>query len=321
MSETPTCSVVVACHNEADNIPELLARLHAVFDRIQMACEVVLIDDGSTDATLAVARRAAAEHPELVVVELSRNFGHQAAVTAGFELARGKAIILMDADLQDPPEVIPEMIAKWREGFDVAYGQRVRREGETWFKRTSAAAFYRMFRAISKMNLPVDTGEFRLMDRRVVDALMQMNERQRFLRGMVTWIGYRQTIVPYARDARKAGETHYPLRAMVRLAWDAFASFTNFPIKCLYYTGSFLTLMGVGVLCFSLSHLSARGVWGLFLSIVASGAVLTGCLLCGMGVLGEYISRIYEEVKRRPLYLVRAVYRGASRSEHGRPLL
>jgi dolichol-phosphate mannosyltransferase len=312
MTSSPTFSVVVACHNEAENVTPLLERLGRVFEPLQQTYEVVLIDDGSTDATLSVALESLARHPELTVVELSRNFGHQAAVTAGFEIARGQAIILMDADLQDPPEVVPEMIRKWREGYDVAYGQRIRREGETLFKRVSAALFYRLFRKISRMNLPVDTGEFRLMDRKVVEALKQMTERQRFLRGMVTWIGYRQTTVPYSRAARQAGETHYPLRAMLRLAWDAFASFTSFPIHCLYYAGVLLVVVGLVGAVMGLSQLGDGRQGPLVLALSGVASVLTGILLLGMKVLGEYISRTYEETKKRPLYLVRQVHRVGS---------
>ena len=312
MNILPKFSVVVACHNEAENVPALLERLRRVFEPIKEPYEVVLIDDGSTDDTLPLALESQRQYRELTVVELSRNFGHQAAVTAGFEIARGQAIILMDADLQDPPEVIPEMIAKWREGCDVAYGQRIRREGETLFKKVSATLFYRLFRRISKLNLPVDTGEFRLMDRKVVDALKQMTERQRFLRGMVTWIGYRQTTVQYAREARRAGETHYPLRSMLRLAWDAFASFSSFPIHCLYYAGMLLVLVGLVGAVTGFRRIDEPGHEPLVFALGGVVAVLTGILLLGMKVLGEYISRTYEETKKRPLYLVRQIHRAGA---------
>lgn len=312
MIRPPTFSVVVACHNEKENIPILVERLHQVFLPYEESYEVILIDDGSTDATLAAALDAQHKHPELIVIELSRNFGHQAAVTAGFEIAQGKAIILMDADLQDPPEVIPEMISKWRQGCDVAYGQRLRREGETLFKKISAALFYRLFRKISKMNLPVDTGEFRLMDRKVVEALKMMNERQRFLRGMVTWIGFRQAIVPYTRDARKAGKTHYPLMSMIRLAWDAFASFTNFPVRCLHYAGTAFILVGLPLIMIGLPRIHEPGHSPLLLVMTGVALTLTGVQLFGLGILGEYISRTYEETKKRPLYIVREVHRAPS---------
>jgi polyisoprenyl-phosphate glycosyltransferase len=245
-------------------------------------------------------------------MELSRNFGHQPAVTAGFEIARGNAIILMDADLQDPPEVIPEMIKRWREGCDVAYGQRIRREGETPFKKISAHLFYHLFRQISHMNLPIDTGEFRLMDRKVIEALKTMQERQRFLRGMVTWIGFRQTVVKYAREARKAGRTHYPLKAMIRLAWDAFASFTSFPIHCLYYAGTLALGLGIVLAIVGLGQIHEPRNLPLFLALTGVLAMVAGLQLYGMGILGEYISRTYEETKKRPLYIVRKIHRAAS---------
>jgi len=262
----PTFSIVVPVYNERESLPELYRRVRAVMEQLGEPWELVLVDDGSTDGSTDLIRRLRDQDPEHVrAVILARNFGHQIAVTAGIDYARGKAIVLMDADLQDPPEVIPQLVEKWREGYHVVYAVRKAREGETWFKKTTAALFYRLIRRITEVDIPPDTGDFRLMDRRVVDVLKGMKERHRFIRGMVAWVGFRQTGVPYVRAPRFAGETKYPLRKMLKFAWDAITGFSYVPLQMATYLGF---------------------------------------LAAGVGILGEYIGRIYDEVKARPLYVV-----------------
>jgi dolichol-phosphate mannosyltransferase len=239
------------------------------------------------------------------VINFSRNFGLQAALTAGLDYARGQAIIVMDTDLQDPPEVVPQLIAKWREGYQLVYAQRAERAGETWFKKFTASAFYRVIDKITNINIPVDTGEFRLMDRKVVDAIVQMREYNRFMRGLSVWVGYRQTGITYERDARKAGETKFPLKKMWRLALDGITSFSYLPLQLATYIGFFVALLSLVFLVavFFLRLFMPDFFYGQATTLVMV-LFLGSVQLIFLGIIGEYLGRIYDEVKRRPLYIV-----------------
>lgn len=297
-------SVVVPVYNEEENIPELHRRLGVVLAPLVSSYEIVFVDDGSADRTWTVVSELAAADPRVKGLSFSRNFGHQAAFTAGLDHASGEAVVIMDADLQDPPELLPELVARWREGYDVVYAQRSKREGETAFKLVTAAAFYRLLRRLTQVDVPVDTGDFRLMSAKAVAAFRRMPERHRFTRGLVAWMGFRQIGVQYVRAARRAGETKYTMRKMMRLATDGLTAFSRLPLLLALWTGAFLLTAGVvGALAFvgvRLSGTYASGLWGLAAGVVA----LAGVQLVGLGLLGEWVGRIYEEVKRRPLYLV-----------------
>ncbi len=301
----PEVSLVIPIFNEEEVLPELDRRLRELLGRLGMACEVVFVDDGSHDGSLELLRAMVASEPRYRVVSFSRNFGHQRAITAGMDKSRGMAIVVMDADLQDPPEVILEMVAKWREGFDVVYGRRRTRVGETWFKLFTAKLFYRLFAAMIPIEVPLDTGDFRLMSRRVVVAMRALRETHRFVRGLVAWIGFKQTAVEYDRAARAAGETKYPLRKMLAFAFDGIASFSILPLRMATYLGC---LVGLASVLYALAAV-ATYVLGMTVPGWTTTVVLVSFLfsvqLLVTGVLGEYVGRIYEEVKGRPLYVVR----------------
>jgi glycosyltransferase involved in cell wall biosynthesis len=305
--QRPELSLVLPVFNEAAVIGELGRRLLAFLSKVGVSWEVIFVDDGSADNSRELLTALCQSDSRFKLVALSRNFGHQLAITAGVDYASGNAVVVMDADLQDPPEVVSEMLAKHREGFDVVYGVRARRHGETVFKRATAAAYYRLLRALVGVPIPLDTGDFRLMSRRVVNALQALRETNRFVRGMVSWVGFRQTAVHYDRPERFAGETHYPLRKMLRFALDGITSFSTVPLKI-------ATWLGVGAGCVGL----LVAIWAAYSRFVTD-ATLPGwtalmvavCLassaqLLMIGVLGDYVGRIYEEVKRRPLYIVQA---------------
>jgi len=311
-------SVVVPLKDEEGNVTQLLARVTSVLERTVRArgddYEIVAVDDGSTDATLAALRDAQATQSRLVILSLARNFGHQIAATAGLENARGDAVILMDGDLQDPPELIELFLAKWREGYDVVYATRRARRGEGPFKILTARAFYRIIRRLTNVSIPVDTGDFRLMDRRVVDALAQTRERHRFLRGLVSWVGFKQTGVEYERDARLSGKTKYPLSKMLRFALDGITSFSEIPLRFATYLGfivsGFAFVYAVVVVVLKFLGLNEPG----FTSTMVAILFLGGVQLIGIGILGEYVGRIYDQVKGRPLYLISTLERAAARS-------
>jgi len=244
----PTLTLVLPIFNEEEVIPELHKRLQGFLASLGLDAEVVFVEDGSKDRSMELLGALAAEEPRYRVVSFARNFGHQRAITAGVDYARGKAVVVMDADLQDPPEVVLEMVAKWREGFDVVYGRRGKREGETWFKLLTAKIFYRLFAAMIPIEVPLDTGDFRLMSRSVVVALRQLRETHRFVRGMVAWLGFKQTAVIYDRPGRFAGETKYPLRKMLRFALDGITSFSTLPLRFATYLGVFTILGCVAVI-------------------------------------------------------------------------
>jgi polyisoprenyl-phosphate glycosyltransferase len=301
--ELELLSVVAPVYNEQELIGAFHERVCAALAGV--AFELVLVDDGSSDATPRLLAEIAARDPRVRVVALSRNFGHQTALTAGLDHARGDAVVMMDADLQDPPELIPEMLDHWRTGTDVVYAVRRRREGETRFKLATARWFYKLFDALADVPLEPDSGDFRLLDRAPLDALLSMRERSRFLRGMTVWIGYTQIAVPYERDARYAGETKYTLRKMLTFSLDAISSFSHRPLQLATIVGficaavAFVAIPVVVALRLFGSYLPGFGT----VTIVV--LLLGGMQLMAIGLIGEYLGRIYDEVKRRPLYLVR----------------
>jgi dolichol-phosphate mannosyltransferase len=306
-------SVVVPLYNEEGNVPELVRRIRSILGRLTAQAgdsyEIVAVNDGSRDATLAALRAARVVEPNLVVVDLSRNFGHQIAATAGLDVARGDAVILMDGDLQDPPELIEEFVAKWREGYDVVYATRKARHGEGPFKLLTARLFYRTIRRLTNVSIPVDTGDFRLMSRRVVDALSQTREKHRFLRGLVSWVGFKQVGVEYERDARLSGETKYPVSKMLRFAVDGITSFSEIPLRFATYLGFgvsvFAFVYAIVVLILKVYGFNEAGYTSMMVAILFLG----GVQLITIGIAGEYLGRIYDQVKERPLYFLSSVER------------
>jgi len=303
--EHPKFSIIVPIFNEEAVIAELCSRLKDTMAKLPGASEVVLVDDGSRDRSRDLIREVCASDPRFKLVGLSRNFGHQMAVTAGLEHASGDAVITMDADLQDPPELLPDMIAKWQEGFDVVYGVREDRSSDTRFKRGTARLFYRILGRLTEFDIPADVGDFRLVDRRVIDAVGRMPERSRFLRGMFTWVGFKQTGVPYTRPERFAGETKYTVRKMVNFAADGVINFSIVPLRLALNVGFvFVALSILGAMVAVGAKLVGAFTIPGWASITVAVLLLGGIQLFMLGVVGEYVGRIYEEVKARPLYLV-----------------
>ena len=300
------CSVIVPMYNEEAVIEETCKRLMKVMDGTGVSYELLFVNDGSRDRSADIIRNIAAGDKKVRLVDFSRNFGHQAAVSAGLDYAAGQAVVIIDADLQDPPEVIPQMLEKWREGYDVVYGKRIKRKGETVFKKVTAYLFYRFLKLMTNENIPTDTGDFRLIDRKVCDAMKRLNEKNRFLRGLVNWVGFRQTAVEYVRDERWAGETKYPLKKMLKFAADGIISFTYKPLKLATYLGFLLSAGGFLYLLYVLYQriFLNSTAWG-WASIIGINLVFNGITLIILGIIGEYVGRIYEEVKGRPLYIVR----------------
>lgn len=301
----PQYSLVLPIYNEEDTIPELVRRLGELMDKFDGEAEAILVDDGSSDSSYQLMIAARETDPRFKLLRLSRNFGHQIAVTAGLDVASGEAVIVMDADLQDPPEVALDLAARWREGYDVVYAVREERHGDSPFKRATAAGFYRLFKRMSDVDVPLDVGDFRLVDRRALDAFRSMRESNRYVRGMFSWIGFRQVGVPFAREERFAGETKYPLRKMVKFATDGIVSFSAYPLRLALKVGfvvsAFSFLLGI---IFLVSRLAGfYSVPGLA-SVAVFVAFLGGIQLLLLGIMGEYIARIHDEVKGRPLYLV-----------------
>ncbi len=299
-------SIIVPCYNEQEVIQETHNRLVNVLEGLTPQFELIYVDDGSQDQTAENLRQLQHSDQRVKVVLLSRNFGHQMAVTAGLDNVSGDAVVLIDADLQDPPEVIKDMVNHWYEGYDVAYGVRTDRQGETPFKLWSAKAFYRIMNSLSDVAIPLDTGDFRLMDRRVVEALKMMPERDRFLRGMVSWVGFRQIAVPYQRSPRLAGVSKYPLFKMIRFAADGILSFSLVPLRLAIWAGLLTFALSIIGIIYALFVRLFTSSWvpGWTISFIAI-LFIGGIQLVFLGVIGEYIGRIYREDKRRPLYLVR----------------
>lgn len=313
--------MVVPCFNEQDVIAACHERLTETLRRLGNWYEIVYVDDGSRDATLKALQAIHASDPNVTIVELSRNFGHQAAVTAGLEAAEGDVVVIMDADLQDPPELILQMIKLWQQGFEVVYGIRKRREGETAFKLWTAKLFYRLIDLVADTRIPADSGDFRLLDRKAVEAMKKMPERHRLLRGMCSWIGFRQSGIEYTRAGRAAGKTKYPLRKMMNLALDGIASFSTLPLRFVSAIGfatAFLSVIGItyALIVRLFTHTWVAG-WAIsFIGMLFLGGVQMMCI----GILGEYVGRIYAETKQRPLYLARSVLyrRGGERDSSAR---
>ncbi len=313
--DDPVLSIVVPLFNEEGNVAALLERICAIVTALKdvASYEIVLVNDGSSDGTVAAIRDEMTRRPNIVLVELSRNFGHQIAATAGVEMARGQAVVLMDGDLQDPPELIEAFLAKWREGYDVVFAVRRTRKGESPFKLLTASLFYRTIRRLTNVSIPVDTGDFRLMSRRVVDALKRSPERHRFLRGLVSWVGFKQTGVQYDRDERLSGETKYPLTKMIRFALDGITSFSDVPLRFASYVGFGASALALAyaiyvIICklWSINPLAYTSGWA---STICAVLFLGGVQLITLGILGEYIGRIYDEVKGRPLYFISDIER------------
>jgi dolichol-phosphate mannosyltransferase len=303
---TPDISVVVPVFNEREGLPELYRRLGGVMSSLGVSHELILVNDGSSDGSWDVIRSLALADGRVKGISLSRNFGHQLAITAGLHAASGDAVVVMDADLQDPPEVISELYARFREGYDVVYAQRRVREGETLWKRTTASAFYRLMGKMTALEMPVDTGDFRLVSRRVADHLRSLREHNPFVRGLVTWVGYRQTGVLYDRDARYRGETKFSTAKMMRFAFDGITSFSSRPLRFASLTGAFFAILSLALMLALVIYRLSGGpnlVPG-WTSLIVSVLLLGGLNLIAIGLLGEYIGRIYDQVKGRPLYLV-----------------
>ena len=302
----PTISIIAPIFNEEKIIPELIRRVRETMELCNETWELILVDDGSTDGSGDLIRKYALKDHRVKPVIFARNFGHQLAVTAGLDYSSGEAVVIIDADLQDPPEVIIDMVSKWKEGYEVVYAVRSEREGESWFKLFTASLFYRLIYRITDVDIPLDTGDFRLLDRKVVNVINQMRERHRFLRGMSVWVGFKQTGVPYKRAARYAGETKYPLKKMVKFASDAITGFSYLPLQLATYLG--FVSAGISILTIPIVIVTRlaglQAFYGQATTLIAV-LFLGGVQLISLGILGEYIGRLYDEAKGRPLYIVR----------------
>ncbi|MCA1060820.1 glycosyltransferase family 2 protein [Rossellomorea aquimaris] len=299
-------SVVVPMYYEEEVAQECYNRLKKVMIENNIHYEFIFVNDGSTDKTLDILNEIAEEDSQAKIVNFARNFGHQTAVTAGIDYAEGDAIVIIDADLQDPPEVIPTLISKWREGYEIVYAKRKKRSGETKFKLLTAKYFYKFLNYMSDIDIPKDTGDFRIIDRKAADVFKTMTERNRFVRGMFSWIGFKQTFIEYERDERFAGETKYPLKKMIKFASDGIIAFSTKPLKLVMTIGFFSVLISFLVLVYAiLVKLFGREVETGWASIMVAITFFSGVQLLGMGIVGEYIARIYDESKNRPIYIVK----------------
>jgi dolichol-phosphate mannosyltransferase len=305
MSKENIYSVVVPLYNEELVISESYRRLKFVMDKTEECYEIIFINDGSKDNTRRIAEDICKRDENIKLVNFSRNFGHQAAITAGMNIAKGQAVIVIDADLQDPPEAILNMIKKWKEGYEVVYGKRAKREGETFFKKFTAKTYYRLLKSMTNVDIPVDTGDFRLIDRKVCDALNSLPEKNRYVRGLVSWVGYKQISVEFERSERFAGESKYPLSKMLKLAFDGITSFSFKPLVLASYIGALMTFVGVmSLIGLILSDISTHS------NVLSLGLILTinimmfGLVFCSIGIIGQYIGRIFDESKDRPIYIV-----------------
>ncbi len=298
-------SIIIPVYNEEAVIHETYRRLTLVMEVIGEPYELLFVNDGSRDRTAEIIQELAELDQSVKLLDFSRNFGHQIAITAGMDYARGDAIVIIDADLQDPPELIPQMIDKWKEGYEVVYARRSKRKGETLFKKLTASLFYRTLGALTEIDIPLDTGDFRLIDRKVCDALRSIREKNRFVRGLVSWVGFRQTAIEYVREERFAGETKYPLKKMIRFSIDGITSFSYKPLKLATYLGFGISFASFAYLVISLfqklfTHSTVAG----WTSLIACLLLLNGVILILLGILGEYVGRIYDETKNRPLYVL-----------------
>ncbi|CAI2655326.1 putative glycosyltransferase [Apilactobacillus kunkeei] len=296
-------SIVLPVYNEEAGIKNTIEVLENFVECQTETYEIIFVDDGSVDSSVDIIRHAQSQYENIRLVEFSRNFGHQLAITAGIRYAKGDAVVVMDADLQDPPSVIPNMIEKWQEGFDVVYGKRLIREGESFFKRFSAKAFYRVMHKVANVDIPLDTGDFRLMDRKVVDALSKLSEPEPFVRGLVSWIGFKQTAVTYERQERNAGVTKYTLTKMIRLASDGITSFSEIPLKIVNYTG-FISIIA-GVIYGLITVFTGISTLTFAISLMC---VLSGMIMLALGIIGDYLYRTFDASKHRPQYVVSNSY-------------
>lgn len=304
---TPLYSVIAPVFNEEETLPHFYQRIVAVMEGLEEPFEVIFVNDGSRDNSLAIMRDLHVQDPRIRVVDFSRNFGHQIAISAGMDYARGKAVIILDADLQDPPEVIPALVTRWKNGVEVVYAQRTSRKGETRFKLLTATLFYRLIARITSVNIPRDTGDFRLLDRSVVDTLVAMHEHHRFMRGLSAWVGFRQEAVPYERQERFAGTTKYPFLKMLRFSIDAITGFSHVPLQLATTCGFILAgLSLLGILVAAILRLVTGAIVGQASTLILV-LFLGGIQLIFLGIIGEYLGRIYDEVRARPLYIVRRV--------------
>ncbi|NOZ49300.1 MAG: glycosyltransferase family 2 protein [Chloroflexi bacterium] len=307
-SSHPVISIVAPAYNEEAILPELYRRTCQTLDALDLSWELVLVNDGSTDRSFEIMQELHAQDARVCIVNFSRNFGHQIAITAGADYARGDAVVIIDADLQDPPSLIADMVEQWRQGYEVVYAVRKQRQGETWFKLFTARLFYRLINRITGFQIPLDTGDFRLMDRKVVDTLRRMREYHRFMRGLSVWVGFRQTGVEYVRQERYAGETKYPLSKMLRFALDGITSFSHLPLQLATYLGFIIAGISVlGIIVAIILRVSGSQAFYGQASTLVAVLFLGGIQLISLGIIGEYLGRIYNEVKRRPLYVVRDV--------------
>jgi glycosyltransferase involved in cell wall biosynthesis len=299
-------SIVIPLYNEEGILPLLVERLREIMAQLDGPAEVVMVDDGSSDRTYPLAQASAAQDSRFKLIQFSRNFGHQVAITAGMDAAAGDAVIIMDADLQDPPYVVLQMIEKWKEGYEVVYGLRETREGERLFKTATASMFYGLLNRIGDIDTPVDVGDFRLVDRKALNAFLQMRENNRYVRGMFSWVGFRQTGVPYTREERHAGTTHYTLSKMVKLASNGILGFSTAPLRLALSAGVFLAIASViyGIVAIALKLAGESLVPG-YASLLFVITFLSGIQLAVLGMVGLYVGRIYDEARARPLYVVR----------------
>lgn len=316
--DLPVFSVIAPVYNEREALLQFYDRIIATMATMDESFELLFIDDGSFDGSQDILRTLAEYDPHVRVIRFSRNFGHQMAISAGLDYARGQAVIILDADLQDPPEVIPALIAQWRAGGEVVYARRTKRRGETFFKRLTASAFYRLIGRITAVPIPQDTGDFRLLDRKVVDALVTLREQHRFLRGLSVWVGFRQVAVPYERQERIAGATKYPFWKMLRFSLDAVTGFSYVPLQLATTAGFLLAGMSLlGIVVAALLRLLNHAIQGQASTLILV-LFLGGIQLIFLGILGEYLGRIYDEVRARPLYIVRETYEKQASSQHAK---
>jgi len=313
MNELIQYSIVVPVYNEEEVIHETYRRLKNVMISTGEHYELIFVNDGSSDRTADILKGYSETDPSVILLDFSRNFGHQIAITAGMDYSRGKAVVVIDADLQDPPELILEMIEKWKQGYDVVYAKRTERKGETLFKKQAAKMFYRLLQSMTDIDIPLDTGDFRLMDRKVCDQMNSLQEKNRFVRGLVSWVGFKQIAVEYERDERFAGESKYPLKKMLKLSMDGITSFSYKPLKLASIAGAAFSTIGfiylLVVLYLKLFTHSTIPGWS---SLIVIQLFFSSIILFILGMMGEYVGRIYDESKHRPLYIVREVYQKKS---------
>ena len=306
MSGQPVYSIVAPVYNEAGNLRQFYAEVKLAMEATGEAWELLMVNDGSVDGSLELMLALAAEDPRVRVINFARNFGHQIAVTAGVDYATGQAVVLIDADLQDPPSVIPDLIAQWKAGYEVVYAVRAERKGESFAKKFTAKLFYRLIHRITDINIPVDTGDFRLMDEKVAQVLRQMREHHRFIRGMTSWVGFKQTGIEYVREERVWGETKYPLRKMIAFALDAVTSFSFFPLQIMIYISFILAILalGIGVVVSALRLTMGADFFGGQATTIVLLLLLSSFQLFFLFIMGQYVARSYDEIRDRPLYVV-----------------